>query len=198
MLAGSIIVNLLVFQLSTWKDAIIVAVKGIVDQQSVQTVEVLSMVLSSQNSMVSNLNTLMLIEEGELTLTQIKNLMVFYYCEALKWRTWQTVLTALGPAGFNIRQKHSLQKTVEIHAMAVLKQLATYNKVMTRPEMQSIIVRTIEHVFDLIFGEEEDSAGHATAGVDYMTRVHQVMDIIRVEYDNCAQEIDEYLGKVIS
>lgn len=191
ILAGSILVNFVVFQLSSWKDAIIVAMKSVVNQQSLQTVEILEMMMSSQNSMVANLNTLIAIEEGELTLSQIKKLMVFYYCEALKWKTWQTILAALDPAILKGISQSSLQRTVEIHAAAVLKQLATYNKVMLRPEITASVNKAIESIFNIVFD------GTDVNNSDYASRVHQIMDAIKVEYDNCATEIEQFLGKVL-
>lgn len=191
MLTGSVIVNLLVFQLSTWKDAIIIAIKGIVNKQSLQTVEILEIMMASQNSMVSNLNTLLLIEEGGLTLEQIKKLMIFYYCESLKWNTWQTIIPVLHPTLFNTEQKPSLQKTIEIHAMAVLKQLATYNKVMIRPEVKNIILKTIQEVFDQIFDPSIIKIE------DYSEKIRQIIEIIRINYDSCISELDHYLSQVV-
>lgn len=191
ILAGSILVNFVVFQLSSWKDAIIVAMKSVVNQQSLQTVEILEMMMSSQNSMVANLNTLIAIEEGELTLSQIKKLMIFYYCEALKWKTWQTILAALDPAILKGISQSSLQRTVEIHATAVLKQLATYNKVMLRPEITTIVHNAIKKIFDVVFDSSNANQD------DYPSHVHQIMDAIKIEYDNCATELEQFLGKIV-
>lgn len=191
VLAGSIVVNFMVFQLSSWKDAIIVAIKGVVNQQSLQTVEILEMMMSSQNSMVANLNTLISIEEGELTLTHIKKLIIFYYCEALKWKTWQTILAALDPAILKGISRSSLQRTVEIHAMAVLKQLATYNKVMTRPEIIGIINKAIAEIFDVVFDDVN------VLEEDFVSQVHRIMDAVKITYDECAGELDQFLGRVL-
>lgn len=191
VLAGSVFVNFMVFQLSSWKDAIVVAMKGIVNQQSLQTIEILEMMMSSQNSMVANLNTLIAIEEGGLTLMQIKKLVIFYLCESLKWKTWQTILAALDPAILAGVSQSSLQRTVEIHANAVLQQLATYNKVMTRPEVLAIIHKAIENIFSIVFDEKRAN------NEDFASRVHQIMDAIKIEYDTCADDLDQFLGKVI-
>lgn len=191
VLAGSVFVNFMVFQLSSWKEAIVVAMKGIVNQQSLQTIEILEIMMSSQNSIVTNLNTLIAIEEGRLTLTQIKKLIIFYLCESLKWKTWQTILAALDPAILSGVSQSSLQRTMEIHANAVLQQLATYNKVMARIEVLTIVNKAIEKIFNIVFDKN-----HAQ-NTDFSSRVHQIMDAVKIEYDTCADELNQFLGKVV-
>ena len=109
----------------------------------------------------------------------------------MKWKTWQTILAALDPAILAGISQSSLQRTLEIHANAVLQQLATYNKVIARTEVYTIIQKAIEHVFNIVFDEEKSNTE------DFSSRVHQIMDAIKIEYDTCANELDQFLGKVI-
>lgn len=191
VLAGSVFVNFMVFQLSSWKDAIVVDLKGIIQHQIMQTMELLELMMASQTSMVNNLNKLISIEEGQLTLLQLKKLIVFYYCESLKWKTWQTILVILDPAILQGVTQLSIQKTVEIHALALLKQLATYNKIMLKAEIVDSINNAIKKVFDIVFDEKRANTE------DYVSRVHQLMDAIKIEYDNCATEIEQILTAIV-
>lgn len=187
-LAASIFVNFFVFQLNTWKDSIVSAVKNEIDTTQLQNSEAIEVLATTQHQMVLSLANVMAVQDGGLTLSQIRSILG-YMCDAFKWRTWQICLGSLDASVLKNVLREGLQSAVEVQILSMLQQLAKYNDVLNSTRVVEIVNTAISNIFDCLYNPDliqNENFGH---------RVRTVIETIRREYDICAVQIGSFIDQ---
>lgn len=187
-LAASIFVNFFVFQLNTWKESIVSAVKEEIDTTQLQSSEAIEVLATTQHQMVLSLANVMAVQDGGLTLSQIRSILGFL-CDAFKWRTWQICLGSLDNSVLKTVMRDGLQSAVEVQITAMLRQLARYNEVLNSPQVIEVANKAVSNIFDCLYNPDlvqNENFGH---------RVRTVIEAIRREYDICSVQIGAFIDQ---
>lgn len=201
LLVAAGFLNFTMFQMKSWRDAIVDALKQTIEQSNRHTTEAMELLVSTQNQMVSNTATLLSLQEGSLSLPHMRVLSV-YMCEALKWKTWSVCIGAFDRNILATTRPKHYQEAIEVQAQTLLRQLSSYNEVMKRPEIEDAVHKAITNIIEHMFGIYQDYQDHAEmeatetgaeSRVHFSERVKDLVEKIRVEYDMCARSILEVI-----
>lgn len=187
-LASSVAINFLVFQLGTWRESIVSAVKEEINNTQLRNTEAMEVLASTQHQMVLSLANVMAAQDGGLTLVQIRALLG-HLCEAFKWRTWQICLGSLDTAILKSVSREGLQAAVEVQITAILRQLAQYNDILSHNNVLGITSQSIAKIFDTLYDAD------LLQNDNFAYRVRTIVESIRREYDFCAIQIGEFIDQ---
>lgn len=174
ILATSIAVNFLAFQLKEWQNTIIETLQSTIQDIKLRNTETLEALSANQNQMLINLAQVMATQSGKLSLDHVQLLLV-YLCDAFKWRIWQVCLNAIDSRLLSSVTRSSLQSSIELQIKTSMKGLAQYNSFTGRADVNEILKNAITIIFDSLY--DEDFAANDNLSYQVKTITYLIQDV---------------------